>query len=224
MNPTLELLCELDPMASASTPPAIMTWVAECAARFEHMQHRVGHELRAGVWPYRRQGNQIYIACDIGTASDDVEGMSFAIGGPHDFDLYNPVVPDAAEALHMIGLLCRRLGAKVVIGQQALHTTPTSTPEGLATHGLARARRAQVWCEHAYPLQQITIKLQGTRHSDRAEIVGQLDEVVARLKAGDVTGESSDDDFGYLFEVNGTSAGPSVFSEPASYLRKGKQP
>jgi hypothetical protein len=139
MNPSPELLCRLDPMAIASTPPAIITWVVECAARFEHMQHRVGHELRAGVWPYRRQGNQIHIACDIGTASDDVEGMTFAIGGPHDFDLYNPVVPDAAEALHMIGLLCRRLGAKVEIGQQALHTAPTNTPEGVTFTMFAKA-------------------------------------------------------------------------------------
>lgn len=74
----------------------------------------------------------------------------------------------------------------------------------------------QRWIEHAYPLQQITIRLQGTRHSDRATIVGQLEEVVARLKAGDLAGESSDDDFGYSFEVKPESAGPSFFDEPAS--------
>lgn len=74
----------------------------------------------------------------------------------------------------------------------------------------------QRWIEHAYPLQQITIRLQGTRHSDRAAIVAQLEEVAARLKAGDLAGESSDDDFGYAFEVQAESPGPSFFDEPAS--------
>ena len=30
------------------------------------------------------------------------------------------------------------------------------------------------WIAHAYPLQQIRIELQGTRHSDRAAIIDQL--------------------------------------------------
>ncbi|HHT4468752.1 TPA: hypothetical protein ACTY0G_005590 [Klebsiella pneumoniae] len=38
------------------------------------------------------------------------------------------------------------------------------------------------WIEHAYPLQQVAIYLQGTRHSDRAAIINQLETVLARLK------------------------------------------
>jgi hypothetical protein len=73
----------------------------------------------------------------------------------------------------------------------------------------------QNWINHAYPLQQVTIKLQGTRHSDRAEIIKQLETVVARLKAGDMTGLEHDDDFGYSFEYIKTSPGLSFFDESA---------
>lgn len=71
------------------------------------------------------------------------------------------------------------------------------------------------WTKHAYPLQQITIKLQGTRHSSRDDVIGQLETVLERLKRGEVNGTSHDDDFGYKFEVQLTSPGPSFFDTPA---------
>lgn len=71
----------------------------------------------------------------------------------------------------------------------------------------------QNWINHAYPLQQVTIKLQGTRHSDRAGIIKQLETVVARLKAGDMTGLEHDDDFGYSFEYINASTGLSFFDD-----------
>lgn len=71
------------------------------------------------------------------------------------------------------------------------------------------------WIKHAYPLQQITIKLQGTRHSSRDAVIDQLETVVARLKRGEVDGTSHDDDFGYQFEVQSASPGPSFFDSPA---------
>lgn len=67
------------------------------------------------------------------------------------------------------------------------------------------------WRRHAYPLQQITIKLQGTRHSDKEAIVGQLEKVINRLKAGETSGQEDDDDFGYAFEYTGATDGPSIF-------------
>jgi len=75
------------------------------------------------------------------------------------------------------------------------------------------------WIAHAYPLQQVTIKLQGTRHSDKAAIVGQLETVLARLKAGDTSGQDHDDDFGYVFEYIQAAPGPSFFDEPAGSSR-----
>lgn len=71
------------------------------------------------------------------------------------------------------------------------------------------------WMRHAYPLQKITVQLQGTRHSDRNTIIEQLEVVLARLKRGDARGEMHDDDFGYRFVVEAQSNGPSFFDEPA---------
>jgi hypothetical protein len=71
------------------------------------------------------------------------------------------------------------------------------------------------WIEHAYPLQQITIQLQGTRHSSRSDVVDQLEAVLARLKNGELDGIAHDDDFGYRFKVQTASPGPSFFDDPA---------
>lgn len=68
---------------------------------------------------------------------------------------------------------------------------------------------------HAYPLKQLTIKLQGTRFSDKEAILSQLETVLTRLKAGDTVGHDHDDDFGYAFEYVPASSGPSFFDAPA---------
>lgn len=73
------------------------------------------------------------------------------------------------------------------------------------------------WIAQAYPLQQVVIKLQGTRHSDRNDLLAQLEEVAARIRHGDLSGTSHDDDFGYAFHVNAASPGPSLFDEPAGH-------
>lgn len=51
------------------------------------------------------------------------------------------------------------------------------------------------WIAHAHPLQQVTVKLQGTRHSDVAAVIAQLKRVLARLRAGELKGHEHDDDF-----------------------------
>lgn len=71
----------------------------------------------------------------------------------------------------------------------------------------------QIWIEQAYPLQQITIRLQGTKHSDRDDVVNQLEKVLVRLRAGEKSGADHDDDFGYSFECVVSEAGPSFFEE-----------
>ncbi len=72
------------------------------------------------------------------------------------------------------------------------------------------------WIKYAYPLQQVTIKLQGTRHSSRADIVALLNDVLLRLESGASEGYDHDDDFGYLFEyVESVPSGPSFFDSPA---------
>jgi len=71
------------------------------------------------------------------------------------------------------------------------------------------------WIKHAYPLQQITIQLQGTRHSNREDVIGQLETVLAKLKKGELEGVLHDDDFGYRFQVQSAVPGPSFFDAPA---------
>lgn len=44
---------------------------------------------------------------------------------------------------------------------------------------------SESWNAHAYPLQQVTIKLQGTRHSNKDDVIDLLETVLARLKSGD---------------------------------------
>lgn len=70
----------------------------------------------------------------------------------------------------------------------------------------------QAWKDHAYPLQGIKIELQGTRHSNQADLLSQLKEVVARIESGDTDGESSDDDFGYKFIVT-SATNTSIFGD-----------
>ena len=72
-----------------------------------------------------------------------------------------------------------------------------------------------VWEGYAYPLKQITVLLQGTRHSEREHVIGQLHTVGARLLAGDMAGTEHDDDFGYSFKVEHVSQGPSFFDGDA---------
>lgn len=83
----------------------------------------------------------------------------------------------------------------------------------LITQGINMAD--ENWIKHAYPLQQITIRLQGTQHSSRTDVIDQLETVLARLKSGHLKGSSHDDDFGYEFAVEAASPGPSFFEAPA---------
>jgi hypothetical protein len=77
---------------------------------------------------------------------------------------------------------------------------------------------SEEWIKHAYPLQQVLIKLQGTRHSERDSIVQQLTTILERLNAGDAAGQRHDDDFGYSFSFVKSSPGPSFFEAPASHI------
>ena len=60
---------------------------------------------------------------------------------------------------------------------------------------------SQNWIEHAYPLQLITVQVQGTRHSELRDMANQLRRVADMIDAGLTTGWEEDDDFGYRFSV-----------------------
>lgn len=61
-------------------------------------------------------------------------------------------------------------------------------------------------------MQQVTILLQGTRHSEREDIISQLEIILSRLKNGENTGFEHDDDFGYSFQYDAAAVGKSSFS------------
>lgn len=61
--------------------------------------------------------------------------------------------------------------------------------------------------DDAPPLEQLTVLLQGTRHSKRDTIVGQLEAVLKILRAGGNSREVHDDDFGYSFTYTSASSG-----------------
>jgi len=60
-------------------------------------------------------------------------------------------------------------------------------------------------------LQQITVQLQGTKHSTLRNIISQLETVHALLIDGQFSGEDHDDDFGYRFSLDPANPGPSFF-------------
>ncbi len=70
------------------------------------------------------------------------------------------------------------------------------------------------WIKQAYPLQQVVVKLQGTRLSDRSAIIDQIEVVLEKLRSGDTKGCAHDDDFGYSFELTEASAEASFFDAP----------
>ncbi len=62
------------------------------------------------------------------------------------------------------------------------------------------------WIRHAYPLKLISVQVQGSRHSIMEDMANQLRDVAQLIDEGKLSGQSSDDDFGFRFVVdNGRS-------------------
>lgn len=71
------------------------------------------------------------------------------------------------------------------------------------------------WKAHAYPLQQLTIRVQGQRTTEKASILSQVSIALDRLASGELAGSVHDDDFGYWFSFVPAAPGPSFFDTPA---------
>lgn len=98
--------------------------------------------------------------------------------------------------------------------ERVLGLPPVRLPSGFPRQWPGRLPEVTVnerWTAHAYPLQQVTVLAQGTRHSERADLIAQLEAAIARLKAGEDHGHEHDDDFGYSFVKRDASEGPSFF-------------
>ena len=57
------------------------------------------------------------------------------------------------------------------------------------------------WQPLAFPLQPLTLKRQGTKHSPLDDLLSQLQHSADRVNAGNTLGFDHDADFGYVFEV-----------------------
>lgn len=79
------------------------------------------------------------------------------------------------------------------------------------------------WKAHAYPLRQVTVQAQGTKHCDREAVIRQLELAIARLRSGDMSGVSHDDDFGFRFSEDRASNGPSFFVESCGETRSNSE-
>lgn len=69
------------------------------------------------------------------------------------------------------------------------------------------------WEQNAYPLKQVTIELQGTKHSDLISVSKQLLTIMEKIQKGELSGEEEDDDFGFRFSVQ-NEATSSIFKSP----------
>lgn len=79
------------------------------------------------IWPYR-EGNNEFLACDI-FKSETKEIGDFkrkaipitisAINENSLSSLDNPIVYDMTEAIHLAGLLSRKLNAKIILGRES---------------------------------------------------------------------------------------------------------
>lgn len=105
--------CTLPPSGSIETTAQVEQWVAAAASRLEAGD---AAPFKAKVWPYR-YGSANFISCDIDGANRSGESITFKVGKSHDFHEFEPSVPDAAEALHMIALLAKLVGAEVQLGR-----------------------------------------------------------------------------------------------------------
>lgn len=66
------------------------------------------------------------------------------------------------------------------------------------------------WHAEAYPLQQLTVLVQGTRHATAAELASHLEAVAAKIRNGKLQGVMHEEDSGYSF-LHVVSPGPSIF-------------
>ena len=116
-------ICELNSLAYTNTPTAIFNWATAVVRGARDILGSDG--LSVSVWPYRK-GLQQFLCCDISNAlSNDIYDLTFVISGQHNFDLYNPSVPDMAEALHMAGIVIEGLNATARIGSRENELNPS---------------------------------------------------------------------------------------------------
>lgn len=82
--------------------------------------------LEAHVWAYRFDGCSM-LCCDLNVLGDVTKSMPITITASGQLELAHldePQVYDMTEALHLVGLITRALGARVVIGRGGNEVNP----------------------------------------------------------------------------------------------------
>lgn len=122
-----ENACGLNASGFSYTLNGVYDWATQAA---NLVQETLGtHDLNAHLRAYREQG---YESMCLTIWKDDLKDrcdFNFTLGEKHDFHLEEPYVPDANEALHMIGILTQTLNVKVEIGGHRNETNRYCTPK-----------------------------------------------------------------------------------------------
>jgi hypothetical protein len=91
----------------------IKEWAHLLATRISR-QLGPSSEIDAFILPYR-SGGKCYIACDFTEGDGQVYPLVFSVGEPFMLDNHDPQIADAAEIVHICGLLASELKAKITI-------------------------------------------------------------------------------------------------------------
>lgn len=119
--------CRLPASGFTETLSPVYDWAK---AIVSDMRKQLSSEkIKADLWAYREQSCE-WLCLDISEVANG--SLIFLIGEPHNYSLNSPAtvinVPDMTEALHMAGIICDALGAKIEIGRRNNEVNPYCTP------------------------------------------------------------------------------------------------
>lgn len=117
--------CDLRASGFTKTTNGVYDWAAAVVAKVKEKLPE--GRLNAAVWAYREKGYEWLAVC-FHCDDEDTNDLGFTIGEDHSFHLVEPGVPDMTEALHMVGILCEALGAKIQIGRRCNELNQYCTP------------------------------------------------------------------------------------------------
>lgn len=114
---------------------------------------------------------------------------------------------------------------KFLAASQLTYPEAVSELYGLLLNGLLHPESGQPQPEP--PLQQVTITIQGPRSGKKSNLVGQLETVLERLKAGELAGRNHNDSFDYSFEYVAAASKsilPGAPVEPGGHAKRKLKP
>lgn len=156
--------------------------------------------------------------------------LSFGVTEPHEFSDWNLLVYWSLLWFVLVLMYCFIRGLKPwtdefwteLKNESVIRQKDESVNKAGASESAENLAENKCWLHYAYPLQQVIIKLQGTRHSNHIEVINLLETVLKRLRAGEIAGSEHDDYFGYSFNFVEESKQLSFFDEEAEKLSENR--